>query len=173
MGDYGIFFLFLMSNYRFGMINLIETYECKADAKGRVAMPMAFRKQLAEVLEDGFVLKRSVFESCLDLYPKKEWDVMMQKVGTLNRFNRKVDKFVRQLTAGLKKVELDSTARFLIPKDLLIFSGISKNIVLIGQGDKIEVWDKNKYEAFINDDEDFGDLAEEVMGNLNFNDDVS
>jgi len=155
------------------MVNLIETYECKADAKGRVALPMGFRKQLAEVLEDGFVLKRAVFESCLDLYPKKSWDVVMEKVGKLNRFSKKNDRFVRHLTAGIKKVELDAAARFLIPKDLLVFSGISKDIVLIGQADKIEVWDKDKYEAFINDDEDFGDLAEEVMGNLNFGQDVS
>ena len=155
------------------MLNLIETYECKVDAKGRVALPMGFRKQLADVLEDGFVLKRGIFAECLDLYPKKSWDVVMKEVGKLNRFVKKNDMFVRKLTAGIKKVDLDSSTRFLISKDLMLFSGISKDIVLIGQNDKIEVWDKDKYEAIINDDEGFGDLAEEVMGNLNFGEDVS
>ena len=65
------------------MIHLIGTYECKADAKGRLMFSSALKKQLHAVLQDGFVIKRSVFQNCLDLYPMCEWNLMMQKINTL------------------------------------------------------------------------------------------
>ena len=66
--------------------SIIGTYECKVDAKGRLMIPSALKKQLANSLQDGFVLKRSVFQPCLELYPMAEWNSMMQKINKLNRF---------------------------------------------------------------------------------------
>lgn len=150
------------------MINLIGTYECKIDAKGRVMLPSALKKQLSPILEKGFVLKRSVFQPCLELYPMDEWNEVMQKVGRLNRFDRKNNDFIRRLTAGLKMVELDATGRLLVAKDLIGYSGLKKEIVISSAGNILEVWDKNKYESAINDATvDFADLAEEVMGDKN------
>ncbi len=150
------------------MINLIGTYECKIDAKGRVMLPSALKKQLLPILEKGFVLKRSVFQPCLELYPMDEWDEVMQKVGKLNRFDRKNNDFIRRLTAGLKMVELDASGRLLVAKDLIGYSGLEKEIVISSSGNILEVWDKNKYELAINDAAvDFADLAEEVMGDKN------
>ena len=74
---------------------IIGTYECKVDAKGRVMLPSPLKKQLATSLQDGFVLKRSVFQPCLELYPMKEWNVMMQKVNGLNRFVKKNNDFIK------------------------------------------------------------------------------
>ena len=71
------------------MINLIGTYECKSDAKGRIMLPSALKKQLAPVIQDGFVIKRSVFNNCLEMYPMKEWNVMAAQVNQLNRFIKK------------------------------------------------------------------------------------
>ena len=65
------------------VINLIGTYECKVDAKGRLMVPAALKKQLLPILEEGFVLKRSVFQPCLELYPMAEWNVLMQKLTNL------------------------------------------------------------------------------------------
>lgn len=147
------------------MINLIGTYECKADAKGRMTMPSAIKKQLQPVLQEGFVLKRSVFQTCLELYPMSEWNLLMSKINKLNKFKKKNNDFVRRFTAGVKMVELDSLGRLLIPKDLCSFSEISKNVVVASVGDIIEIWDKDKYENAIDDaTDDFADLAEEVMG---------
>ena len=112
------------------MLNLIGTYECKADVKGRMMVPTALKKQLAPVSESGFVIKRSVFQSCLELYPMEEWQLLMQKMGELNRFNRKNNDFIRRFTAGVKTVELDAAGRLLIPKDLMAFAGIKKEIVI-------------------------------------------
>src|SRR5690606_37159429 len=110
------------------MLNLIGTYECKADVKGRVMVPAPLKKQLAPVVAEGFVIKRAVFQTCLEMYPMKEWDALMLKMGGLNRFSRKNNDFIRRFTAGVKTVELDSTGRLLIPKDLLSFAGIDKEL---------------------------------------------
>ncbi|MDO6745304.1 division/cell wall cluster transcriptional repressor MraZ [Tenacibaculum soleae] len=148
------------------MINLIGTYECKADAKGRVMMSSVFKKQLSSVLQDGFVVKRSVFHPCLELYPMQEWNLMMVKVNKLNRFVKKNNDFIRRFTAGVKMVDVDASGRVLIPKDLCQFAGIEKHVVFSSVGAIIEIWDKEKYEKVIDDTVvDFADLAEEVMGN--------
>jgi len=148
------------------VVNLIGTYECKADAKGRLMVPSALKKQLAPMLQDGFVLKRSVFQPCLELYPMQEWNVLMQKINGLNRFKKKNNDFIRKFQAGVKMVEVDSNGRLLIPKDLVAFAGISKEIVLSSAVNIIEIWDKDKYENNIDEtSDDFAELAEEVMGN--------
>ena len=148
------------------MVNLIGTYECKADAKGRLMVPSALKKQLAPMMQDGFVLKRSVFQPCLELYPMQEWNVLMQKINGLNRFKKKNNDFIRRFTAGVKMVEVDSNGRLLIPKDLVGFAGINKEIVLSSAVNIIEIWDKDKYENTIDEtSDDFAELAEEVMGN--------
>ncbi|MGY3791284.1 division/cell wall cluster transcriptional repressor MraZ [uncultured Aquimarina sp.] len=147
------------------MVNLIGTYECKADAKGRLMLPVAFKKQLSSILQEGFVLKRSVFQSCLELYPMEEWNLLMQKMNKLNRFKKKNNDFIRRFTAGVKVVEIDATGRLLIPKDLVSFAGITKELVLSSAVNIIEIWDKTQYEKAIDDAAvDFADLAEEVMG---------
>ena len=152
------------------MINLIGTYECKADAKGRVLLSAPMKKQLLPALQDGFVLKRSVFQECLELYPMQEWNAMMQKINKLNRFRKKNNDFIRLFTAGVKVVEVDASGRILIPKDLIGFAGIGKELVLSSAVNIIEIWDKTKYETAVNDAIDgFADLAEEVMGNDNEN----
>ncbi|NRD21686.1 division/cell wall cluster transcriptional repressor MraZ [Winogradskyella litoriviva] len=147
------------------MNSFIGTYECKADAKGRLMIPAVLKKQLSSALQDGFVLKRAVFQPCLELYPMSEWNKMMEKINKLNRFKKKNNDFIRRFTAGVKIVEVDSTGRLLIPKDLIIFSGISKQVVLASAVNILEIWDKDKYEQAIDDAaSDFADLAEEVMG---------
>lgn len=147
------------------MLNLIGTYECKADVKGRVMVPSPLKKQLLPVMVDGFVIKRAVFQPCLEIYPMNEWNALMQKMSELNRFNRKNVDFIRRFTAGVKIIELDVAGRLLIPKDLQVFAGINKEIVVSSAINIIEIWDKNKYEQAINDSaNDFADLAEEVMG---------
>ncbi|WP_418644294.1 division/cell wall cluster transcriptional repressor MraZ [Tenacibaculum insulae] len=148
------------------MINLIGTYDCKADAKGRVMISSALKKQLAAVLQEGFVVKRSVFQPCLELYPMSEWDLMMQKINKLNRFVKKNNDFIRRFTAGVKMVDVDASGRILIPKDLCQFAGVGKQVVLSSVGSIVEIWDKEKYEKVIDETVvDFADLAEEVMGN--------
>jgi MraZ protein len=148
------------------LVNLIGTYECKADAKGRLMISSAFKKQLSPILQEGFVLKRAVFQSCLELYPMQEWNEVMRKMNALNRFVKKNNDFIRRFTAGVKVVELDASGRLLIPKDLCQFASIKKQVVLSSAINIIEIWDKDSYEQTIDDAAmNFASLAEEVMGN--------
>ncbi len=152
------------------LINLIGTYECKVDAKGRLMISSAFKKQLSPILQEGFVVKRAVFQPCLELYPMQEWNKVMLKINSLNRFIKKNNDFIRRFTAGVKEVELDSSGRLLIPKDLCHFAGIKKQIVLSSAINIIEIWDKDSYEKSIDDTAmDFASLTEEVMGNSDEN----
>jgi len=156
------------------MLNLIGTYDCKADAKGRVMVPASLKKQLATVSGAGFVIKRAVFQSCLELYPMEEWQKLMGKMGELNRFNRKNNDFIRRFTAGVRTVELDASGRLNIPKDLMLFAGIGKEIVVSSAISIVEIWDKQKYEQAIDDAaNDFANLAEEVMGDASETDGIS
>ena len=150
------------------MNSLIGTYECKVDSKGRLPIPAGLKKQLAECVEDGFVIKRSIFQQCLEIHPMKNWENIMNDLNKLNRFVKKNADFIRVYTAGVKVVEIDTNGRLQISKDLVNFAKIEKEVVLSSSVNMIEVWDKDLYESVINvDDEDFAALAESIMGNLN------
>jgi len=131
--------------------HLIGTYECKADTKGRIMMPIAIKKQLAGFVSEGFVLKRAVFNPCLELYPLKEWMGLMESVNGLNRFNKKNNDFIRRFTAGVKTVEMDVSGRLLIPKDLVTYAKISKEVVVSSTVNILEIWDKTLYEKAIDE----------------------
>ena len=148
------------------MINLIGTYECTVDNKGRIMIPAQLKKQLDGFTTEPFILKRSVFQNCLELFPYSEWKLMMDKVNKLNRFVKKNNDFIRMYTAGVKSIDLDSTGRLLVPKDLIAISKLTKNVVLSSSINIIEIWDKAEYEKSINNPKvDFAKLTEEVMGN--------
>jgi MraZ protein len=128
-------------------------------------IPIALKKQLSSVVKKGFVLKRAVFQQCLELYPISKWEQLITKVNSLNRFKKKNNDFIRRFTAGVKFIELDTSGRLLIPRDLIDFANISKEIVVSSSVDIIEIWDKSAYEETIKDATvDFASLAEEVMG---------
>ena len=148
------------------MLALIGVYECTVDAKGRLMLPAAFKKQLAASMAQGFIIKRSVFHKCLEFYPMTEWEHVAKEVNQLNRFVKKHNDFIRMFTAGIKAVEADGNGRILIPGDLLRYAGIRKNIVLASAMNMIEIWDTAQYEKSVNESEnDFAALAEEIMGN--------
>ena len=151
------------------MINILGTYECKADSKGRIMLPSPLKKQIAAVISDGFVVKRSVFNKCLEIHPMSEWNKIVNQVNQLNRFVKKNNDFIRSYMSGLKIVNLDSSSRILIPKDLIVFAGLEKQIVLSSSVNIIEVWDKKEYEISVSKSlTNFGDLAEEVMGDNSY-----
>ncbi|MFT4673905.1 MAG: MraZ protein [Patiriisocius sp.] len=156
------------------MLNLIGTYECKADVKGRLMVPAPLKRQLTPIMSNGFVIKRAVFQPCLEIYPMEQWNDLMDKMSELNRFNRKNVDFIRRFTAGVKTVEIDAAGRINIPKDLASFAAITKDVVLSSAINIVEVWDKQAYEQAINNAaNDFADLAEDVMGDTKLPDGIS
>jgi MraZ protein len=143
------------------------TYDCKVDAKGRLMLPAGLKKQIQPILNEGFIIKRSVFQKCLELYPMSEWNQEVEGVNKLNRFIKKNTDFIRIFMAGVRTLEIDNVGRILVPKDLVKFSDIKKEIVLASSVNRIEIWNKDLYEEILNDPNiDFGALAEDVMGNV-------
>jgi len=146
------------------MTNFIGEYECKLDAKGRLMLPSGLKKQCAPESEGRFVVNRGM-EACLVMYQKHDWEIVTEKISQLNQFVIKNREFVRRFNNGATAVELDGVGRLLLPKKLLDYAGIGKDLILFAYADKIEIWSKKAYEAMMNSEGDFASLAEEVMGN--------
>ena len=146
------------------MTHLIGEFDCKLDAKGRLMVPSALKKQLPMAEQDGLVVNRG-FEKNLIIYTKNVWDGIVAELSKLNVYEAKNREFVRSFTRGATVLSLDATGRVLLPKSLSDYAGLGTEIVLACQLDRIEVWDKAAYEAtFDNIPENFASLAEEVMG---------
>lgn len=146
------------------MSNLIGEFDCKLDAKGRLMLPSGLKKQISPEAQDRFVINRG-FEKCLVLYPGDVWKDISEEINQLNLYNKKNRDFVRYFYRGATDLALDGTNRLLIPKGLLSYAGIEKEVILFAFSNRIEVWDKSTYENLLKDEpEDFSALAEEVMG---------
>lgn len=129
-------------------------------------IPSNLRKQLPEADREGLVINRG-FEKHLAIYPRKEWDLILDDLSKLNQYEKKNREFVRYFTRGATELTPDAAGRILFPKTLLDYAGIGTDLVLTGNLNKIEVWSKNAYdEQLDNEPENFANLAEEVMGNL-------
>ncbi len=148
------------------MTNYIGEFDCKVDSKGRMMVPSGLVKQFAPNLRERFVINRSVFQKCLVLYPMDAWEEIIKDLSKLNKFIKENDDFIRQYNNGATQVEMDSTNRLLLPKRLMDFAGIEKDVVLTANLNKIEIWSAQKYNEVINsyDPDSFGSLAERVMG---------
>ncbi|MEJ7821017.1 MAG: division/cell wall cluster transcriptional repressor MraZ [Chitinophagaceae bacterium] len=146
------------------MTGFIGEYESTLDAKGRFLLPAAFKKQLPKGSSENFVINRG-FEKCLSLYPIKSWEPIFAEISDLNDFEPKVRQFRRYFLNGAIQVVLDTVNRLLIPKNLMEYAGLEKNIVLVSAVNKIEIWDKNKYQQFFENfsPEAFSNLAKDVM----------
>jgi MraZ protein len=149
------------------MAYLIGEYDCKLDTKGRFVLPAGLKKQLLPGDQERFVINRG-FEKNLTLYPDSEWQKISREVNSLNLYNKKNRDFVRYFFRGSTELSTDSSNRLLLPKSLLDYAGIDKEVVLFAYGQRIEIWAKDAYEQMMNNEpEDFSALAEEVMGKIN------
>jgi len=149
--------------------NLIGEFECRLDTKSRVILPSALKKQISPDAHDRFVINRG-FEGCLVLYPQNVWDETTAKMNQLNLFIKDNRQFVRAFHNGATALALDNQNRLLLPKPLLDYAGIDKDVILFAYADRIEVWNKTTYMALVaNEPADFAQLAEKVMGKSNQN----
>ena len=147
------------------MTTFIGDYPCKLDAKGRFALPSALLKQFGEAEEYRFVIKKDIFEDCLVMYPIQEWERQVALLREkLNPYNREHNKFMRGFFRGTAEIVLDKSNRILLPKRLTEPVSIDKDILLAGQDNKIEIWDKNLYESLDDEQGDFAELAEKILG---------
>ena len=147
------------------IVNFVGEFTSKIDPKRRIVLPALFKKQLGNTpSSDLFILKEDLYEKCLVLYPMQEWERQNQIIlEKLNPFNREHNQFLRIFSKGACEVTLDNVNRFLIPKRLLEYAGIEKDVVLSGQNSKIEIWAAESYQKIWDNPVDFGALADKIM----------
>ncbi|WP_316797838.1 division/cell wall cluster transcriptional repressor MraZ [Pedobacter frigidisoli] len=146
------------------MTQLLGEFDCKLDAKGRLSVPAALKKQLPAAESEGLIINRG-FEKNLVIYPKNVWDAVVADLAKLNIYDQENRAFVRAFTRGATELSLDAAGRVLLPKSLTEYAGINADIVLACQLDRIEVWDKKSYEDIFDDvPANFANLAQKVMG---------
>jgi MraZ protein len=138
-------------------------YECKLDAKGRLVLPSRIKAQLPAEGGEELVIRRG-FEPCLIVYPMVEFKKVFSKISGLNEFNEEYRKLQRNFLSGVVTVELDGNGRFLIPKNMLTYAQIDKDSILIGMGNKVEIWNPAIYEKhLIQDPGELSKLAEKYL----------
>ena len=148
------------------MAKFIGEYCVKLDDKGRLIFPAAFKSVFASEEKHSFVVKKDLFENCLEMYTYQEWEKESEQVkARLNFFNREHAKFWREYMRDRAVVEPDGKlGRISIPKKILSSIGADKEIVFAGNDHKIEIWAKEAYEAIKIKQPDFVSLAEKILG---------
>ncbi|MBP3235479.1 MAG: protein mraZ [Bacteroidales bacterium] len=143
------------------MITFIGEYSAKLDDKCRVVFPAPFKSLMPTDGDMRFVIKKDIFEDCLEMYTFEEWERQSQEVKSkLNFFNRSHASFWREYMRDRAIVEPDSKlGRISIPRKLLESIGVTKEIVFSGSDYKIEIWAKEKYEASAISNEEFLNIA--------------
>ena len=146
------------------MAQFLGEFDIRIDDKGRLHFPAGLRKQLPPDAQEKFVINRG-FEDCLALYPFNEWQQISAEVNKLNPYVKKNREFTRFFYRGATEVSLDGSGRILLPKRLLDFAGIEKDVTLAAYANKIEIWSSKRYNEMQQvDSDEFASLAEDVMG---------
>jgi len=146
------------------MTNFFGEYECRIDEKGRIILPAGLKKQIPPEAQDKFVINRG-FDRCLVMYPKNEWLEVSSAVNELNIYVNDNRKFAQNFNRGATELLLDPSNRVLIPKSLLEYARIQKDLIISAYSNRIEVWAKDEYENHLDMSlEEYAALAEKVMG---------
>ncbi len=140
-------------------------HNCKMDSKGRILLPVAFRQQLVLENDNRCVLRKNLFQNCIDLYPLSEWqkrlDVFAEKARRLDP--KDASDFMREMTRGSETLTIDASGRLLIPKKLMSLLDLCKEVTLVSQYSRVELWNTDVYDRIAWDDKKLGDLTRELF----------
>ena len=137
-------------------------YHHNIDEKGRIVIPTKFR----EILQDKFIVVRGI-EKCLYIYAKKDWDKLVEKLNTLPFTKKDARTFIRSFFSGATECEFDRQGRPWIASPLIVYAGLSKECVIIGANDRIEIWGLTEWNEFLaQNEEKLSDIAENLFGDV-------
>jgi MraZ protein len=138
-------------------------YESKLDAKGRLLLPSRIKAQLPEGTNQ-LVLRRG-YEPCLIIYPLVEFKKVFAKISALSESNPDNRVFQRSVLSGLTEIEMDINGRILIPKNMLAYAQLEKDVILTGIGNRVEMWNPALYEKhLISDPSELSKLEQKYLG---------
>jgi len=138
-------------------------YHHNIDEKGRIVIPNKFR----EILGDEFVIAKGL-EKCLYVYSMNDWQNLVDKLNTLPFTKKDARTFMRSFFSGATVTEVDRQGRTSVTSPLIHHAGITKECVIIGANDRIEIWDKTSWENFLStNEEQLSDLAENLFMDVN------
>lgn len=147
------------------MTRFIGDYQSKFDSKDRVVIPSNFRKVIQSNSIDIFVIRKNIYENCLDLYPYAEWERQINLIKSkLNLFNRTHSAFLREYHRGICEVSMDSNGRILINSRFLESVNINRDVIILGLDTKLEIWAVDEYNKCLISNDDYMNLAEEILG---------
>ena len=136
----------------------IGQYNHTIDTKGRLIIPSKFR----DLLGDEFVVTKGM-DGCLFVYANDDWSAFEQKLTSLPLINKEARKFARFFLSGASQVEVDKQGRILVASNLRTFAELEKDVVLIGVGNRIEIWSKEKWDN-MEEDNNVDDVAVTMEG---------
>ncbi len=144
---------------------LIGSFKYSIDSKGRISIPAKLRKFIDPKANDSFVMTRGT-SKCIDIYPMNLWeDLVQEKLNNLNSFEPKEAMFIRMFLQQAAEDKLDTQFRLLIPKNLIEYAEIDKDVLIMGVVKKLEIWNPTNYEEYLKTSElSFEEIAKQVMG---------
>ena len=138
-------------------------HECKLDAKGRLVLPSRLKSVLPEASKSSIIIRKG-FEPNLIIYSLHEFQNIYTRINLLNEFSSEQRKLKRNLFSSISQVDLDSNGRFLIPKNMINYTNLKKDVILIGMGNIIEVWNPGLYNKnLISSSKEFSNLAQKYL----------
>jgi len=133
------------------------------DVKGRMAVPSRYRDLLVAVCEGRLVVTANPYERCLNIYPEPQWQEVKAKIESLPNSNKKVRRLQRLVLGNASELEMDGNGRLLLPSTLREYANLDKKVVLVGLGDKAELWSEQSWNDML-DESDDDPMPEEMQG---------
>jgi MraZ protein len=129
------------------MAEFTGTYYATIDDKGRIVLPSALKKEMGELAVEPLIIERNLFKECLDIYPERFWkDRVSAFKSTLDPFDEEDDAFLQFFYENFMKLSMAANGRINLPADYLSYGKLKKNVLLIGMGLSIRIWDTEEYE---------------------------
>ena len=144
---------------KWGIIMLMGEFHHNIDEKGRLTLPAKFREELG----DNFIITRGI-EKCLFVYPNNSWEKISKKLNSLPFTKQDARSFMRFIYSGATAAEFDKQGRINITSPLVTYADLKKECVIIGVGDRLEIWSSEKWNEFYSNNEDkLSDIAETLF----------
>lgn len=145
----------------------LGSHAISMDAKGRIAIPTRIREALMAACEGRIVLtanpEANPDERCLWIYPEPQWREVLPKIQALPTFNKVARRTQRLMIGHATPLEMDGNGRVLVPPTLREYAGLDKNLMLVGQGEKLELWSESRWTAWLDDVDGDDEMPAEML----------